>query len=259
MRSNITTIKFTALLSAIFAVFTYVITLNMELGFFTPNWPWISNNFALTVCGGVFASTLVVMFCEVQKYLSNKSSCEQYLFYQTVFLYSALSLTQRITKEFIETPTEAVTENLLERAVQMTQCQINAIQGVDYTAFSQKNKLLIAQHNFCFETIPKINSFLSADNYLRRAILTVQIANMEQFGQKKPITTADQLILQVLTVINKNSLPLLNDVSEYLNTIDQACHNRFHWDIQKQKIDEGYTNTSIFTGGNLEDFIKQGE
>lgn len=259
MSGNIKTIKFTAALSAIFAILTYIITLNMELAFFAPNWSWMSNNFALTVCGGIFASTLVVMLCEIQKYLSNKSSCERYLFYQTVYLYSALSLTQKITKEFIETPTEAVTENLLERTVQMTQCQLNAIQGVDYTTFSKKNKLMIAQHNFCSETAPKINSFLSVDNYLRRAILTVQIANMEQFGQKKPITTADQLIFQVLTVINKNSLPLLNDVSEYLNSIDQACHYRFHWDAQKQKIEEGYTNTSIFTAGNLEDFIKQGE
>lgn len=256
MSGNIQTIKFTAALSTIFAIFTYIITLNMELAFFAPNWLWISNIFALTVCGGIFASTLVVMFCEVQKYLSNKSSCEQYLFYQTVYLYSALSLIQRVTKEFLETPTEAVTENLLERTVQMIRCQLNAIQSVDYMTFSKKNNLMIAQHNFCTEIAPKINSFLHVDNYLTRAVLTVQIANMDHFGQKKSVTTADQLVFQVLTVINKNSILLLDDVSGYLNSIDHACHNRFHWDIQKQKIDEGYT--SFFTAGNLEDFIKQG-
>ena len=76
MSGNIKTIKFTAVLSAVFAILTYIITLNVEVAFFAPNWPWISNNFALTVCGGIFASTLVVMLCEVQKYLSNKSSCE---------------------------------------------------------------------------------------------------------------------------------------------------------------------------------------
>ena len=213
MSGNIKTIKFTAVLSAVFAILTYIITLNVEVAFFAPNWPWISNNFALTVCGGIFASTLVVMLCEVQKYLSNKSSCENYLFYQTVYLYLAMFLIQKITKEFIDAPTEAVSENLLEDNVQIAQCQLNAIQGVDYTTFSSKNELLTVQHNFCSGVVPKIKSFLSVNNYLKRAILTVQIAN--------------------------------------------ACHNRFAWEVQKQKIHEGYT--SIFTAGRFEDFLKQGE
>lgn len=102
MSGNIKTIKFTAALSAIFAILTYIITLNMELAFFVPNWSWMSNNFALTVCGGIFASTLVVMLCEVQKYLSNKSSCEQYLFYQTLYLYLALFLIQKPRKNLLK-------------------------------------------------------------------------------------------------------------------------------------------------------------
>lgn len=257
MSGNIKTIKFTAVLSVIFAILTYIITLNMELAFFAPNWSWISNNFALTVCGGIFASTLVVMLCEIQKYLSNKSSCENYLFYQTMYLYLALFLIQKTTKEFIETPTEAVSENLLESNTQMAQCQLNAIQGVDYTTFSSKSELVITQHDFCSGAIPKIKSFLSADNYLKRAILTVQITNMEQFGMRKPITTADPLIFQTLSVINKKSLALLDDVSNYLQSIDSACHNRFAWDVQKKKIHEGYT--SIFVSGKIEDFLKQGE
>lgn len=257
MSGNIKTIKFTAVLSAVFAILTYIITLNMEVAFFAPNWPWISNNFALTVCGGIFASTLVVMLCEVQKYLSNKSSCENYLFYQTMYLYLALFIIERITKEFIETPTETVAENLLEDNVQRAQCQLNAIQSADYTTFSSKNGLMVAQHNFCSKSIPNIRAFLSVDNYLKRAILTVQITNVEQFGIKKFITTADPLILQTLSIISKKSLVLLEEVSNHLQLIDSSCHNRFAWKMQKEKIDEGYT--SIFTAGNFEDFLKQGE
>lgn len=257
MRGNIKTIKFTAVLSAIFALLTYIITLNMELLFFAPNWPWISNNFALTACGGIFASTLVVMLCEVQKYLSNKSSCENYLFYQTMYLYLALFLMQKITKEFIDTPTEAIAESLYENNVQMAQCQLNAIQSADYTTFSSKNELMATQHNFCSEVIPKIKSFLSIDNYLKRAILTVQMANVAQFGVKRPITTTDPLIFRTLSIINEKSLALLADISNHLQSIDKACHNRFAWEVQKQKIHEGYT--SIFTAGKFEDFLKQGE
>lgn len=254
MSGNIKTIKFTAALSAIFALLTYVITLNIELSFFTPNLPWISNNFALTVCGGIFASTLVVMLCEVQKYLTNKANCENYLFYQAMYLYIALFLIQRSTQEYIDTPTETVPENLLEDNVQKAHWQLNAIQGTDYVAFSKKNKIVAAQHVFCSEVIPKIKSFLSADTYLKKVILTVEIADLKQLGKRKPVTTADPHILQALTVINKKSLTFLDNVSNYMKSIDDTCHHRFTWEVQKEKIHESYT--SIFTPGNLDDFMK---
>ncbi len=257
MRENITTIKFTALLSAIFAVLTYVITLNMELAFFTPNWVWMSNNFAFTVFGGIFASSLVVMFCEIQKYLSNKSGYEQYIFYQTMYLYVELFLIQKNTEEFIEARTETVPENLLTLHMQKVKSQLNAIRGVDYKTFSSRNKLMIAQNDFCVKSIPKIESFFAADNYLRRTIIKVQIANLEQFSQQKPVTAADPLIFQILTAVNKKSLSFLDDVSEHLNSIDNACHDRFHWDEQKKKFNESYI--SIFAAENMEEFIKQGE
>lgn len=74
---------------------------------------------------------------------------------------------------------------------------------------------------------------------------------------KKPITTTDPLIFQTLSIINEKSMSLLADISNYLQSIDSACHNRFAWEVQKQKIHEGYT--SIFTAGNFENFLRQGE
>ena len=50
MRTQIKVIRFAAINSAIFAVFTYLITLNMEIGFLNLDTPWLSNNFALTIC-----------------------------------------------------------------------------------------------------------------------------------------------------------------------------------------------------------------
>lgn len=67
MRTQIKVIRFAAINSAIFAVFTYLITLNMEIGFLNLDTSWLSKNFALTICGGVFVSLLVMLICEVQK------------------------------------------------------------------------------------------------------------------------------------------------------------------------------------------------
>lgn len=257
MSGNIKTIRFTTILSTIFALLTYIISLNMELSFFDPNWTWISNNFALAVCSGIFASTLVVLLCEIQKYLSNKVNLENYLFYQAEYLYFALFLIQGTTKEFIDTPTEIVPENLLEDNARKAQCQLNAIQGVDYVTFSKKSRVMVAQRNFCSEVIPRIKSFLMSDNYLKREILAVQISNLEQFGMRKAVTTAEPNIFQMLKVVNEKSGELLENVSNYISAIDNSCHNRFAWKKQKEEIHKNYT--SIFKVVRLEDFMKNGE
>lgn len=257
MSGNIKTIKFTAKLSVFFALLTYVVSLNMELAFFVPNWRWISNNFALTVCGGVFASTLVVMLCEIQKYWSNKIDCEQYLFYQTMYLYIALFVMQRNVGEYIVTKTEPVPESLLESPVQKIQCQVNAIQSIDYTTFSSKNKLMIARRDFSEENLAKINVVLQYHNYLKSAILRTRIRNLEQFGKEKIVTSSDELVFKTLTIIDKQCKPLLDEISNYLKIIDQSCGGRFDWKIQREKIYEGYM--SIFKAGKLEDFLQEEE
>ena len=65
MRIQIKVIRFVAIMSVILAAITYLISLNIEVGFIKLNAPWISNNFALTVFGGAFASMLVVLVCEL--------------------------------------------------------------------------------------------------------------------------------------------------------------------------------------------------
>ena len=103
MRSNIETIKFTGTFSILFVVITYIVALNMEIGFFQPNWSWMSNNFALAVCSGAFASFLVVLLCELQKYRNNKLICENYMFSQAVYFLSKI-----ISKRFHQNYSRAI-------------------------------------------------------------------------------------------------------------------------------------------------------
>lgn len=255
MRSNIDTIKLATILSVLFALFTYVVTLNMELAFFTPQWPWISNNFFLTVCGGVFASTLVVLFCEIQKYLGNKANCEQYLFYQTLYLYSLLFQMQKNVEEYIANREEPVPVGLLEKPAQMAQYQVNAIRNIDYITFSKKNPLVIAHRNFCMKELVEISIALECWNYLKRAILTTRINNLKSIGKEIPITSANALVGQTLVITNEKYISLLDDLSDYLKVIDQECSNRFGWDELRSKISESYI--SIFNSANLESFLAQ--
>lgn len=111
----------------------------------------------------------------------------------------------------------------------MAQCQANAIRSIDYVTFYKKNPLVIAHSNFCTKKLVEISTVLECGNYLKRAILTSRINNLKQFGQEVSVTSADTLVGQTLAITNEKFLSLLDDLSDYLEVVDQACNNRFGW------------------------------
>lgn len=66
MKTYVLRIRFELFGSVLFAVIAYAVSVNMEIGFFTPNWWWMSNNFALTVSGGIFTGFLVALLSEAR-------------------------------------------------------------------------------------------------------------------------------------------------------------------------------------------------
>ncbi len=257
MRSNIETIKFTGLFCLVLAALTYVVTLNVEIGFFQPNWSWMSNNFVLTVCGGAFASFLVVMLCEVQKYRSNKLSCENFLYIQAMYLYSVLYFLDRNIDEYITTPDKPVPDNLVDERMMMIRSQSMAIRSVDYITFRKTNSLVTAHKNFCTNGLAKADSIIGSGNYLKMAIIQTQIKNLEETHSKGIVTSADKLVAQTLAALKNQISPVLSDVSTYLGIINQHCNVRYDWEEQKAKIHDSYI--SLFEAGKFEDFLKGAE
>ena len=117
MRTQIKVIRFAAINSAIFAVLTYIITLNMEIGFLNLDTPWLSNNFALTICGGVFVSLLVMLICEVQKYLLDKKNAEDFLYFHTAYIFAQLHVIKTHLLTCIEDSSRPVPKELLTYTV----------------------------------------------------------------------------------------------------------------------------------------------
>ena len=70
MSTSIKVIHFTKTMSILLGIITYIISLNISYGWFDIK--WISNSFLLTIIGGAFASMLVVLICEIQKYYFTK-------------------------------------------------------------------------------------------------------------------------------------------------------------------------------------------
>lgn len=257
MKSNVETIKFTTACGLVFFILTYIVTLNMEIGFFQPNWNWMSNNFALTICGGAFASFFVLILCEVQKYINNKTTYENFLFYQAMYLYVELFLLDKNIQEYISNNEEPISENMMENRIQRARSCVSAIQGVEYVTIRKQDILSVVFQNFCTVQLPKVNSLFETSNYIKISIIKTKIINTENGQTHKAVTSSDALVEKTLTGIHKALYPLLNDISKHLQLVDKHCNKRFDWDKQKDIIHKSYI--SIFKAGRFEDFLKNFE
>lgn len=90
MKTNVLRIRFELFGSVLFAVIAYAVSVNMEIGFFTPNWWWMSNNFVLTASGGVFTGFLVALLSEVREYGEKKVEMESKIIYDIRKIYKLM-------------------------------------------------------------------------------------------------------------------------------------------------------------------------
>lgn len=146
MRESIKVIKWCGKLSLVFLVLTYLVSVNIESDFIKFHTVWLSNTFLLTLFGGIFASMLVVVLCEIQKYMSAKANIEQFLFYQGLYLYQALQQMHVIALDYLEHKDWRISENLFDESVRMIQGEMLAIQNTDYVTFKQRKDSLAYVH-----------------------------------------------------------------------------------------------------------------
>lgn len=242
MSTSIKVIKFTSILSAIFLVITYLITVNIESNFISLNTIWISNNFLLTVFGGVFASTFVVLFCEINKYLIDKKNTENQLFFQTLYLYQALFFMLHNILDFRSHPDTQIPENVFDNTTQMIKSQVFFLRSVDYSCFRKKNAIEKRLFSFKKETFQEFTPIENSVNLIRCAILEERIDNLKQ-NKNMPdhITSSNTRVAKVLSDQIGNLVPLLEEIGEFLKTIDDNCDNRYDW----RKIREMTQNSYI--------------
>lgn len=242
MSTSIKVIKFTSILSTIFLIITYLITVNIESNFISLNTIWIPNNFLLTVFGGVFASTLVVLFCEINKYLIDKKNTENQLFYQTLYLYQALFLMQHNILDYQSHPDIQIPENVFDNTTHMIKSQVSYLRGVDYSCFKKENMIEQRHTLFKKDTFIKFTSVENGLNLIRCAILEERIYNHKQ-NRLNPdyITSSNTRVAKVLSDQTGNLVPLLEEIGEFLKTIDDNCNKRYDWN----KIHEMTQNSYI--------------
>lgn len=244
MRDSIKIIKFTAVMSILFLALTYFVTVNIETHIIAPNTVWLSNNFALTIFGGIFASMLVVLICEVQKYRITRVSVENDMFWHASYLYWLMFLMQQNIHDYLENTEANIPADLLEQSTLNIRNELFVLRNVNYASFKQKNLILVTHQKFLTEIAYDIQSLVdSSSKELQIAINNVKIDYLQQNLINRKITSRDELIQRVLSYQYNDVSEVLDKIDEYLNDVDKYCKSRYNWQEMREKIHSSYKNT----------------
>lgn len=244
MKSQIKVIRFVAIMSIVLAAVTYLITVNIETGFVSFNTPWLSNNFLLTVCGGAFASMLVVLLCEIQKYIDAKKTVEDCMFDKVAYVYIQLAVSQRQIQSMLKDPNEIVPKDILTPAVVSLRDNLVGLKDIEYCTFWGHGKIEKDFSKFRENTVHNIIRWCACENYLKMAVNYDQIDNLKLSNTVGRITSASPNTNCVLMKLDLRLESLIVETDQFLQSMDNCCKNRFVWSLRKVAMQIGMEHAS---------------
>jgi len=250
MSINIKVIRFTAVLSAIFAIITYLTSVNVSYGWF--DIAWLPNSFIITIVGGAFASILVVMICEIQKYLQNKKMTEKSIFHHMCFVYKELSSIKVNLNKCKCSEEMIVTEEVVRCNCDAIGSKSNALIDLDYVCFNCKNPVYLAHVQLRQWLLGELASFINSFLYIQIAINMDHISNLKNFGMEGNITYKSyytgQTIDKFLTQIDM----YIKYADEYLSLLDKSRNGQLGWSKMKEFVDYSVNLEAV----GLESFLE---
>lgn len=139
-------------------------------------------------------------------------------------------------------PDIQIPENVFDNTTHMIKSQVSYLRGVDYSCFKKENMIEQRHTLFKKDTFIKFTSVENGLNLIRCAILEERIYNHKQ-NRLNPdyITSLNTRVAKVLSNQTGNRVPLLEEIGEFLKTIDDNCNKRYDWN----KIHEMTQNSYI--------------
>lgn len=253
MSSNLKTMKLTAILSGGFLIVTFIICLNKSYEWFSIK--WLSNDFLLTVFGGLFASTLVVLICEWQKYFFNKRSVEDFLWNNTINLYAKVLIMKNSVDKELSAPVRHINLSMLDECSNIAEHILSNGYYVDYSTFCKKQSLAVALKEF-YQQKPLLERIIRECVCLKIAGKNDEIyalTNNQILNYK--VTNKDTETFKALTILSNNFIKAIGIIEWLLAKIDYS--GRYKWQDSNKSIKENYNE--IFKDFSYEDFLKQYE
>jgi len=247
MKSNIKNIKFLTVLSVVFLLVTYSISLNDENRWIILNTPWLSNSFAFAIAGGTFASSLVVLACELQKYQSIKRQTEDYIFRQLFSLYAQVTIIHYNTKRQLNDISTPVPNNLIDKISNRGKMVLTSLSSIEYYTFCKHNAIKKQLVQYRGKSGTRIRLFLQNSVFLKMAINEDKIALLKQ-GRDVSITSDMPKTHQTLKKIFDDSSVVLTFIEKSLDIINKECKKRYHWSELKRDVihcEEKFASVSL--------------
>lgn len=249
MNESVRVIRWLVSLSIFSLILTYVVSVNSELGLLCLNSPYISNNFVFSIFGGVFASIVVMLACEIRKYIDLKINIRNMIYSQFAFMYGQLRITYDNINFYLDTPSEIVPSNLFHFSIENIKNSINNLNNLDYTLLYRKDKISNVIEDFKLNKQQILNEYLTDCINFDIALRTDSINN-----KSARVTSASPKTKVVLQILKASEKTMMEYIDNYLQSIDSQCKNKYEWNNTKNDID-GNMEQHRYMG--LDDFIKR--
>lgn len=253
MKSSVNTIKFLAVLSVAFLIVTYGMSLNEENRWIVLNTPWISNSFAFAIAGGSFASMIVVIACELQKYQTIKRQAEDNIFGQMFSLYSQVTIIYYNIKRQLNDTSSPVPSNLIDEIAYRGKMYITNINTTEYVTFGKDTVIENELSKYRGKVGTLISQFFQSSVFLKMAINEDKITLLKQ-RRDELITSNMPMTRQTLKKIYDDSSVVLSFIENSLGIFDKECKGRYHWRELKRSVILGEEN---FVSADIDKYLGQ--
>ncbi|MBR1886425.1 MAG: hypothetical protein IJ812_08450 [Schwartzia sp.] len=236
------------------AICAFCINYNIETASISLNSPLISNNLALNVIGGVMTGLMAVLLEKLYSYYLNKKAVRTFLWLRARLLYGMIYTLSRNVEQVIINPAVSPFNNMFGDLIRIINNISLEIYNTDYSLF-WPNELLKAHKGFQIHDYMKIK--LSMDGFIIYDLAISEFSldenqykmNLLEQHRNQMVSSIPDMrserhrkIYDVLKVLNKFLYTDLRIVDSYLEAIQNDEPTVFDWNLEKQKIEQGYIN-----------------
>lgn len=209
-------------------------------------------DFLITIFGGIFASTLVVMVCEIQKYSLIKKKVEDELYNHMTIAYANAMVMKNIVGEVINNPNKPVVENSLIQCRNQLLSTLFHVCTIDYAPFKQGKELLVALQTFRND-ITKTESTINDSIYFDIAISQDKILELQKNPQSRlEINGTHVNVAAVAKILSAQFQAVIEKCETFLSAIDYSKRYKF----QERKTVIQQRGDVFAQDHSLESFLK---
>lgn len=252
MSTTVNTIKKLLWVLAGILVITYLISLNIENNYLTLDAKWISNDFLFAIAGGIFASLVVVLVCELIKYRQQKFATENALIVYTGNLYGQFLIIRSNCKRALSNK-NIVSDNLIQSTCDNASIVADSINGIDYTLIRKTNKIRALLNEFKTNKYLAIKNVLINFTYLKMAIGEDGKMLLSQ-GKQNLVTSDCRNTNDTLNKIISQTSTILTYLDLIITQIDDELGNKYQWQIKKQTLNTYQDN---YVSHTLKEYLKE--